>query len=246
MLRKILKKSKVVGLFSLMICCLLIYAVSANFEIAVPTTAGIDEESTLPVIILDAGHGGADGGAVSVNGVPEKGINLDIVLTLRDMLESMGYQVELTRDEDESIHDEGVEGIGKQKKSDMKNRLELFNKYPNAIAICVHQNQFTSPSSHGAQMFYSDKNARSQEIAQTIQDRFTEFLQPENTREIKCSGEELYLLYYCNNPAVLVECGFLSNPEEAALLEDPAYRKKVAFTICTALTEYISENYQIT
>ncbi len=194
-----------------------------------------------PIIVLDAGHGGIDGGCSSVNGVPEKGINLNILLTLRDMLEATGYEVDVTRDTDRSIHDDGIEGIANQKSSDMDNRLAIFNKYPNAICISIHQNQFTDEKYSGAQMFYSPSDSRSGGIAQIMQNKFVEFIQPDNKREIKKCGKELFLCHFSKNPTVMIECGFLSNREEAAKLETPEYQKEVAFTIYSGLMEYLSK-----
>lgn len=203
----------------------------------VPAIAGYTQQK--PVIILDAGHGGIDGGCSTADGVPEKGINLNILLTLRDMLEINGYEVKVTRDSDRSIHDKGIEGIANQKSSDMDNRLEIFNSEPDAVCISIHQNQFTDPKYSGAQMFYSDSNNSNEQLAGILQKKFAEYLQPENTREIKLCGKELFLCYYSNNPTVMVECGFLSNPEEAELLKTEEYQRKVAFTIFSGLNEFI-------
>lgn len=192
-----------------------------------------------PIIILDAGHGGMDGGCSSVNGTPEKGINLNIMLHLREMLRACGYTVEVTRETDRSIHDDGIEGIANQKSSDMDNRLALFNKYNNAVCISIHQNQFTDPSYSGAQMFYSNEVKGSSALAQSLQDAFSSQLQPENKRETKLCGKELFLCYFCENPTVMVECGFLSNPEEASLLESEEYQQKIAFTIFGGLQQYL-------
>lgn len=202
--------------------------------------ASIISEQKLPVIILDAGHGGFDGGCVSTEGVPEKGINLNILLKLRDLLLISGYEVEVTRDTDTSIHDSGIEGIANQKSSDMDNRLELFNKYDNAVCISIHQNQFTDPFYSGAQMFYSATDSRSEKLAKSLQKSFQN-LQPENKREIKLCGKELFLCYYSENPTVMVECGFLSNPDEASLLNTDEYQEKVALTIFSGLNNFISE-----
>lgn len=213
-----------------------IAAIGRNNNETAPAFA--DYEAQKPVIILDAGHGGMDGGCSTAEGIPEKGINLNILLTLRDMLEINGYEVVVTRDTDTSIHDKGIEGIANQKSSDMDNRLEIFNSETNAICLSIHQNQFTDPKYSGAQMFYSDSNGSSEELARVLQNKFVEYLQPENTREIKLCGKELFLCYYSENPTVMVECGFLSNPEEAALLTTEEYQHKVAFTIFSAITEY--------
>ncbi len=180
-----------------------------------------------------------DGGCSSADGVPEKGINLNILLSLRDMLRMSGYEVEVTRDSDRSIHDKGIEGIANQKSSDMDNRLALFNKYPDAVCISIHQNQFTDPKYSGAQMFYSDSNSRSELLAQSIQGKFVENLQPDNNREIKLCGKELFLCYYSENPTVMVECGFLSNPDEAELLKSEEYQGKVAFTIFCGINDFL-------
>lgn len=204
---------------------------------AVPVIADYTQQK--PVIILDAGHGGIDGGCSTADGVPEKGINLNILLTLRDMLEINGYEVKVTRDSDKSIHDKGIKGIANQKSSDMDNRLEIFNSEPDAVCISIHQNQFTDPKYSGAQMFYSDSNNSNEQLAGILQKKFAEYLQPENTREIKLCGKELFLCYYSDNPTVMVECGFLSNPEEAELLKTEEYQRKVAFTIFSGLNEFI-------
>ncbi|MCD7799766.1 MAG: N-acetylmuramoyl-L-alanine amidase [Ruminococcus sp.] len=192
------------------------------------------------IVILDAGHGGMDGGCSAQDGTVEKDINLNILLNLRDMLTASGYTVEVTRDTDISIHDKGIEGIANQKSSDMDNRLALFNKYDNAICISIHQNLFTDSKYSGAQMFYSDTNPKSETLANILQNKFVEYLQPDNQREIKLCGKELFLCYFSENPTVMAECGFLSNPEEAELLKDSEYQKKVAFTIYSAINEYYS------
>ena len=191
------------------------------------------------LVLVDVPHGGFDGGCTSADGVPEKGINLNILLKLRDLLEINGYKVEVTRDSDVSIHDSGIEGLSAQKSSDMDNRLALFNKYENAVCVSIHQNQFTQPKYSGAQMFYSATNSSSEALAQALQSRFTELLQPENDREIKRCGKELFLCYFSENPTVMAECGFLSNPEEAALLNTDEYQSKVAFTLFSGINDFV-------
>lgn len=181
-----------------------------------------------------------DGGCSSAAGDVEKNINLAILLDLRELLEMSGYEVIVTRDTDISIHDKGIEGIANQKSSDMDNRLAIFNSVEDAICISIHQNQFTDPKYSGAQMFYSDTNSESGTLAQMIQNQFVEFLQPDNAREIKLCGKELFLCYYSENPTVMVECGFLSNPEEASKLVTEDYQRQVAFTVYAALMEYLS------
>lgn len=149
--------------------------------------------------------------------------------------------MQVTRDCDKSIHDEGIEGITAQKSSDMDNRLALFNKNTNAICISIHQNQFTDSKYSGAQMFYASTNKKSESLARSLQNSFVQFLQPENTREIKQCGKELFLCYYSENPTVMAECGFLSNPDEAALLNTEEYQNKVAFTLYSGIMNYLEQ-----
>ena len=181
-----------------------------------------------------------DGGCSSADGIPEKGINLNILLDLRGLLEISGFEVQVTRDTDRSIHDAGIEGIANQKSSDMDNRLEILNAPENAVCISIHQNQFTDPKYSGAQMFYSPTNSGSESLAQSMQTQFRTLLQPQNEREIKRCGKELFLCWFCEHPMVMAECGFLSNPEEAALLNTDEYQGKVAFTLFTGINDFVS------
>ena len=198
-----------------------------------------------PVIVLDAGHGGIDGGCSTADGVPEKGINLAVMLELRELLTLSGYEVHVTRDSDRSVHDKGVEGIAAQKSSDMDNRLACMNEPEHAVCLSIHQNQFSDPKYSGAQMFYSETNESSESLAETLQQTFREQLQPDNDREIKRCGKELFLCYFCRHPTVMAECGFLSNPEEAARLTDPDYQKQVAFTLFAGLNSWLAAQDQI-
>lgn len=201
--------------------------------------------STLPeeaeIIVLDAGHGGMDGGCSSADGTAEKGINLSIMLSVRDMARLFGFNTETTRETDMSIHDSGVEGIRAQKISDMENRLELFNKYTDAVCVSIHQNTYSDPQFKGAQMFYSSANPESARLASCLQGLFKENIQPYNDRETKLCGSELYLCHFCKNPAVMAECGFLSNPEEAELLKDTDYQRMTAFTVFEGIMKFIEE-----
>ncbi len=146
----------------------------------------------------------------------------------------------VTRDTDRSIHDSGVTGIANQKRSDMENRLAILNEPADAVCISIHQNQFTDPRYSGAQMFYSATNPESESLARALQSSFQSMLQPQNSREIKLCGKELYLCDACRHPMVMAECGFLSNPDEAALLCTEDYQHQVAFTIYAALQQYLA------
>lgn len=219
-----------------MIGCFVLLAVCARItERALPTAADAVER---PVIVLDAGHGGLDSGAVGGSGTLEKDVNLSIVKILRDMLEMSGFEVVLTRSEDISIYDAGVEGIRNQKLSDMDNRLEIVQSYPDSIFLCIHQNNYTDPRYFGGQMFYNNNNPDNRTLAQIMQNKFAE-LQPGNDREIKLSGDELFLLKSNPNPSLMIECGFLSNPDEEARLSTWEYQQQVAFTIYGGVMEFL-------
>lgn len=232
------KFNAAVVILSFCACAGIIIFAKGKIESAVTTVSTEPHNQTM--IVLDAGHGGMDGGCSTADGKTEKGINLNILLSVRDMARFFGYNVDATRIKDVSIHDSGVTGIRNQKVSDMENRLELFNKYPDAVCVSIHQNTFSDPKYNGAQMFYSDKNPESERLASIMQSCFVENLQPDNQRETKLCGKELYLCYFCNNPAVMVECGFLSNPDEAAKLTDKAYQQQVAFTVFSGINEFVT------
>lgn len=202
----------------------------------VPTIAQV---TAMPTIIIDPGHGGVDGGAVGMDNIVEKDINLSICLTMRDIFAISGFDVVMTRDTDISIHDEGVSGTKKQKTSDLRNRLAIVEENPGAIFISLHQNKFEDRRSKGAQIFYGPKNQESQALAQVIQENFVEDLQPGNQRQIKQAGKNLFLLHNAPCPSVLVECGFLSNPEDAYQLVDPEFQAKIAFTTFRSVMEFL-------
>lgn len=198
--------------------------------------------TTLPAIILDPGHGGADGGAVGAGDTVEKDINLAICLALRDMLAVNGFEVILTRETDISIHDEGVKGIKKQKTSDLHNRMKISEKHPGAIFISIHQNKFGDSRSNGTQVFYGPLNPESERLAEITQAAFVRNLQPQNHRVHKKAGKNLYLMYESKNTAILIECGFLSNADECRKLRDPEYQSQIAFTAFSAVMEYLELN----
>lgn len=196
-----------------------------------------------PTIIIDAGHGGFDGGAEGAGGTIEKDINLPIALKLYDLLQFYGYDVLMTRKQDISTCDEGLNSISEKKTSDIMNRFKLLEKNPDAIFISIHQNKYPDSSSWGAQMFYGPKNEQSKILADTIQKNFVTMLQPDNKREVKKAEDNIYLLYHSPIPSVLVECGFLSNPDEEALLLSEDYQNKIAFVISASIMEYIQQGY---
>jgi N-acetylmuramoyl-L-alanine amidase len=208
------------------------------YHIVVPVTILLTPDM-LPIIVIDPGHGGFDGGAVT-GGVIEKEINLSVALKLRDLMAVCGYPTVMTRESDISTADSNP--IGKSRKaSDIHNRLALLESCGNAVFISIHQNKFHESRYSGAQVFYSPNHPDSRLLAQKLQDRFRTLLQPDNTREIKQAGSELYLMYHAQTPAILAECGFLSNPQECRNLTTPEYQSRVALTILSAAADYLYE-----
>jgi N-acetylmuramoyl-L-alanine amidase len=155
------------------------------------------------------------------------------------MFIASGFRVIMTRETDISIHDEGITATRKQKTSDIHNRLAIAESQPNVIFLSIHQNKFEQSSSHGTQIFYSPGNQLSERLAAVLQENFAANLQPDNTRQTKKAGDNLYLMYNAKCPAVLVECGFLSNSEEAARLTDPEYQNQIAFTILGSVVRFL-------
>lgn len=193
----------------------------------------------MPVIIIDPGHGGMDGGAVGVDSVVEKNINLEIAFILRDLFIINGFEVVMTREEDVSIHDPGVIGIRAQKTSDLHNRLAFTNRFSDSIFISIHQNKFGDPAQKGAQVFYGPNNPGSELLAEAVQRNVASMIQPENRRRHKESGSNLFIIYRAANPAILVEGGFLSNPQDAKNLTDAKYQAQLAFAIFRSTLEYL-------
>ncbi len=201
-------------------------------------TANIKRQT--PVIIVDAGHGGVDGGTQSSAGVLEKDINLSIADKVGSMLSLMGYEVVYTRENDSLNYPDECKTIRQKKVWDTHRRMEIMQTNPEAVFLSIHQNYFTDSRYSGAQVFYSGNNPESKIIADSIQKAVVCNLQPDNDRQIKKSGTEIYLLFNAKNPAVMVECGFLSNEKEAQLLSDDRYQSKMALSILQGLTQYLS------
>ena len=187
-------------------------------------------------VIIDAGHGGEDGGAVSVTGVPESGINLSIAKKLDLLFGLYGVQTDLTRTEDISLHDSSAETLREKKSSDLHNRVARIEAVENATLISIHQNIYQSAQYHGAQVFYANSET-SLPLAQAVQDALR-LVDPDNTRKPAKISENVYLMNHVTCRAILVECGFLSNPEEELLLQSPEYQLKLAWALCGAYLEY--------
>lgn len=207
-----------------------------------PTAAeGTAKENAIPkrtCVVIDAGHGGEDGGAVSAEGLFEKDVNLAVAFALRDLLEMNGIPVVMTRDEDILLYDRHTNYEGRKKVLDLAARRTVADQYEDCLFISIHMNAFPQPQYSGTQVWYGTRDPLSAKIAANIQTS-ARLLQPQNSREIKAAGSNIYLLDNISAPCVLVECGFLSNPAEAARLADPSYQRAVAFMIFSGIAAYV-------
>ena len=192
-------------------------------------------------VILDAGHGGEDGGAVSPSGAEESGLNLAIVLRLDQMLGLYGVNTVLLRTEDVSLHDSDAETLREKKVSDLHNRVERIESIEGGTLISIHQNTYPAEKYHGAQVFYADE-ASSLPLAQRAQELLKEVLDPTNQRVAARISDSVYLMNHITCPAILVECGFLSNPEEERLLQDGGYQTKIAGALAGAYLQMRQES----
>ena len=193
------------------------------------------------LIIIDAGHGGEDPGATA-NGLIEKDINFELASLLDELLNSCGYETVLTRKDDKLLYAEGQEN--KKKYYDLRNREEIAGKYSDAIFVSIHINKFSAEYCKGLQAFYSGNNDKSAELADSIQNS-ARILQTDNKRQTKCGDKTIYLLEHIKIPAVLVECGFISNNEEAELLKNSNYKVALSLSLYCGISEFtenINEN----
>lgn len=183
------------------------------------------------IVLANSAHGGFDGGASSIGGTLEKDINLSIALKTRDALTLFGFNVIMTRTDDSALAD--------TKKEDMYSRLYLAKSNPNSVFVSIHQNYFTEGKYFGAQMFYGSSNEEdAKSLALSLQKNFKENLNPQNTRQVKKADKSLFLFKKAPQPSVLIECGFLSNYNEAQLLQNEKYQTKIALTIAQSIMEY--------
>lgn len=186
-------------------------------------------------VVLDAGHGAADPGKIGTNDLKEKDLNLAITLKLKKLLEKQGIKVIMTRSDDKPLHDEGAKN---KKAEDMQKRVALINGNSPDCAISIHQNSYSQSDVKGAQVFYYQSSNEGKELGETVQAKLIEMLDKENHRQVK-GNSTYYLLKKTEVPLVIVECGFLSNPEEAALLGTKEYQTKVAEAVAAGVVQYL-------
>lgn len=198
----------------------------------------IFSKSNGKIIVLDAGHGDPDGGAVGAAGTVESKVNLAVAKKLRSQLEKRGFTVIMTREDENGIYSDETASIREKKKDDMHNRLKIANESGADLFISIHMNLFQNSKYRGAEVLYSEKFENALLLAELIQAEFAA-IDPENqTRTVKKADSGLYLMKNAEIPAVLAECGFLSNPEEEKLLNTKAYQERIAAAICDGIVEY--------
>lgn len=213
----------------------LLHTTYINLPLATETDG---EAARRTVIVLDAGHGGEDGGATGVNGVLEKDLNLKLTRDLASLLRLAGYTVIETRTTDTLLYDAGTKK-GHKKQGDLKNRLAVAERFGQCVLISIHMNTFPDPSCEGMQVWYSLNRDDSRELAESIQASARQLLQPQNNRRVKAATSGIYLLKNASTPAVLVECGFLSSPADCRRLCDPAYQQKLTVTLFAGICEKV-------
>lgn len=202
-------------------------------------TAALTDAPRYSTVIIDAGHGGEDGGTSSASGLVEKDVNLEIAKLIAKELEKQGINVILTRSDDRLLYDPNSDYQGRKKKLDLAARLEIMKNTEDAIFISIHMNAFTDRSCSGLQVWHSKNFPESYELAKIIQNNARLRLDTTNKRVVKAATSAIHLLENATCPAVLIECGFLSNPNEAALFEGAEYRGKVAENIAYSISEFL-------
>ncbi len=217
---------------------LTVAALFAFLPIGRPTLGGTSV-SYRPTVVVDAGHGDFDGGAVASDGTEEKALNLAIANDLCLLLTLCGFDVTPTRTDDTTLCEDNDASIRERKVSDTKARLALFEQAD--MNISIHQNMFGGAAYHGAQVFYSENNALSKLLGTTIREEIVRLMQPDNTRELKTGNRDIYLLHKASKPTVLVECGFMSNAKELGNLKDTAYQRQMAFAVSCGVMRYYAQ-----
>ena len=208
------------------------YAIMREAKTDYPVFSALEE----PVLILDAGHGGADGGASSASGLKESEVNLDIVLRMRELCRFLSVPVLLTRDTEDLHYPPEADTLASMKRWDTRQRVDYINKQKNAVLLSIHQNYFPDPRPRGPQIFFSDFDYSAKK-AEQIQFFMTENLYPTNRRVASPMPAGLYIPEHADCPAILCECAFLSNPEDAGALATETYRTKIAVILMAAYLE---------
>ena len=187
--------------------------------------------------IIDAGHGGEDGGAVSGDGIAESDLNLSIAVKTEKLFSFLGKNTAMTRSDGNAVYTDGAATLREKKRSDLENRVSMVNEYTHATLISIHQNSLPSvPAVHGAQVFYNAVEG-AQALAEQTQQQLNQSINLENEKAAKEIDSSIYLMQHVNCPAILIECGFLSNAAETQLLQDVHYQTKLAAVIVSGILQ---------
>lgn len=230
------KKAAVIVTYILTVLCFV--AVTYGASVATTTVAQMIPLEREATIVIDAGHGGIDGGATSVSGITESQYNLEIALKLDDLFHLLGYQTKMIRKTDISVYTSG-QTIAAQKVSDLRQRVKLVNETDNAVLLSIHQNTFSDSKYTGAQVFYGPKG-EGESLARELQEEFCRTINPGSQRQIK-KAEGVYLMQHIDGTGVLIECGFLSNPQEDALLKSAQYQRKICCIIASVTGRFLTK-----
>lgn len=223
--------------YVVLLCCFVagLSAVLWHGNAAFTAAFAPGEEGASPVVVVDAGHGGEDGGAVAADGTVESGLNLAIARRVRDLLTFAGVPTTVTREGDAAIYDPGSATLREKKVSDLHNRVALVNELPGAVLLSIHQNSLpSSPSTRGAQVFWNRQEG-AEELASSIQEALNGAVNAGHEKKSAQVPSSVYLMKEITAPGVLVECGFLSNAAETEQLKDPAYQTKLAAAIAAGV-----------
>lgn len=222
-----------------MACLLLVcfYLLSRQAAvISVNQTERGTQKAASPLILVDAGHGGSDPGMIGVGGLEEKGINLSISLLLRDTLEKSGYSVIMTREEDKGLYDSSA---ANKKAQDMQRRIAMIREHMPVLSVSIHQNSYHDAGVHGPQVFYYESSVEGKKLAEAVQSSLNDLLEVDRPRKVK-GNTSYYLLKRSSGILVIVECGFLTNPEEAQKLQTKEYQEKVAAAVSEGIRTYLN------
>ncbi len=225
---------------SVLLFCVCIFAVVKQTEKNIVSVIGAESSDFKEnIFILDAGHGGEDGGAVAYDGTLEKDLNLTMCNNISLYFDIFGIDYVIIRDGDYSVGDTSLETIRKRKASDIYKRFEIINSYENSVLLSIHQNMFSVEKYSGTQVFYDGKFDESEELSKILQFTFKNTLQPDNNRSIKTTDKSIYLLYEAQRPSVMVECGFMSNLSELSRLKDAEYQSQFSYFLTKGIIQYL-------
>lgn len=230
------KKAATITAYFLIIFCFA--AVTYVTSLATTTVAQMIPMERKVTVVIDAGHGGVDGGATSCTGVLESKFNLDIALKLDDLLHLLGYRTVMVRTTDISVYTSG-DTIAAKKVSDLRQRVRLVNETEDALLVSIHQNTFSDSKYSGAQVFYGTEG-ESRELAQQLQESLIKTVNPDSNRASK-KAEGVYLMQHIDCTGVLIECGFLSNPDEEAKLRSQEYQQKLCCVIAATVGQFLTK-----